>query len=697
MFQNDKNQTATEISSEKKLENDILVDDNKIKSKFVGEIFKEKDVEGEVNDLLYPNDRKNHTGNNDNKPPNAEIDSVESKNSFTENTSFDGIIRKESLNEKIDDLIANFTIDELDSDFFIPKDFSYESFCEFLPNNSLYPNYTSNIPNNNITNSIDVPKTKHVFEPVKNISPNDKEDFNHSDIIDLHISEKHKYSDFLNDNGIKDTIDSGFSSPKDANLSEDKFGCYENHNRVQSYFNPNREIQYIKSETFVDKTQINMEASELKPLTSNENKKPLSYETHAKHMCKEANAYPLKNTKDFYTRSIRNLFIDNEHISDNQNNVSTLKTNRSLSINNSEDNLEILTDDLHSDSISPNIKSPVYQYSILNKQWFEYYLNKFYYAISSYSNPIMLKFVPIRREVSNKIHNDERKILEMINKDRSQLLSYHKEDVHDSVPNVIFYDEIENEIVVSFRGTQSHKDALKDLDCEYIRFFSGFGHSGFIKQATKFVKHQLNLLKYFCDKKKTKNVLLCGQSLGGAIATIIYIIITEKNLMESYNFRVISFSAPPTLSENICQNLYPNITNIVYGHDIVPRLSFGSGLDFKYTCISMNNSKKDAGNYQNRYSIIKKYLYKNDLYPKLYIPGKIFHLKKSYQGKDESGWFFNNDADSIIVVAEVEYPFFGYINVHLKTIIHHMFSSTINAFNDGIKQAKKREVTKNVK
>ncbi|KAM0675141.1 hypothetical protein GVAV_001484 [Gurleya vavrai] len=258
--------------------------------------------------------------------------------------------------------------------------------------------------------------------------------------------------------------------------------------------------------------------------------------------------------------------------------------------------------------------------------------------------------------------NIERKmILEYLNIENDNLLAINLTKQKTKTPHIIFYDDVENEIVVSFRGTKNHKDAIIDLNCAYSEFFDGFSHGGILFHANYFLEKHLSEVIEFLKIKKTKNILLTGHSLGGAAACLIYITLKENKMHQDLNFRVVSFSSPPILSSNICKN-YPEILNFVFENDIIPRLSFGSALDLKFLAVSV--SKESTSN--DFIVKVQNYLIKKNKHPKLYLPGKILHILKKGEILERDNFYFN------------------YIIAHKSCISDHLPSALLNGLFAGL-------------
>lgn len=309
------------------------------------------------------------------------------------------------------------------------------------------------------------------------------------------------------------------------------------------------------------------------------------------------------------------------------------------------------------------------KHEIRDTCFYEYYLNKYYFAIAPYARFVLLNLIEKRRKVTEKVREPRKTILSYLDISNDDLL-YIK--LKSKTPHIVFYDQKENEIVVSIRGTQNHLDALNDLDCEYSEFFKGYAHSGFIKLANYFIDNFLGDIEVEILTKRVNRVLFTGQSLGGALAMLVYMIIKEKNLLNNYELRVISFQSPPIISKKLIKNDY-NIVNISYGYDIVSRLSFGSLLDLKFLSISISKMNKVNKNMDDNINAVKEYLEKQDLHPKLYLPGKLYHLKKE-----------NNH----VLCQNVDFMFYNDIIVNKWCFFHHSFTEIIKAFNGGIKDRK---------
>lgn len=314
-------------------------------------------------------------------------------------------------------------------------------------------------------------------------------------------------------------------------------------------------------------------------------------------------------------------------------------------------------------------------YALIHHKFYEYYLNKYYYAIAPYGKYYLtILSVKERCKPDFRVVEPNRSIISYLNIDKSDFI-YAKLNLKETkTPHIAFYDIVEEELVISFRGTFNHVDALNDLDCEYTPFFDGYAHAGFVKLADSFIDLHLSDLSVLLAKRNYKKILFTGQSLGGALCVLVQIILEKKQ----YNFksRAIAFSAPPTVSENLCEQ--SNIINIVYGYDIISRLCFGSLLDLKFVSTSLSKLKVSD---KENISKIFSYLHENDIHPKLYIPGTLYHIRKFSMGKE-----------TIVMGKEADKNDFTKIVVHHKCFLHHTFPAVINSFTQGINESKKNNL-----
>lgn len=201
---------------------------------------------------------------------------------------------------------------------------------------------------------------------------------------------------------------------------------------------------------------------------------------------------------------------------------------------------------------------------------------------------------------------------------------------------ISFFDK--NEMIITFRGTFSIKELFNALDARYVPFEDGFAHDGFLRLAKDFIQNEFPDLAEILLKKKCKSLILVGHSLGGAVGTMVYLLLKTdpkyKNLFKNVKIQVLSYSAPPTVSKNIAQRHYQQIIGFNYDFDVVPQLSYGSLLDFKFLCVTIQAKWlafllifKGKKQFFAEIDKIRDYLRKSNIHEKLYAPGRVYHIR----------------------------------------------------------------------
>lgn len=218
-------------------------------------------------------------------------------------------------------------------------------------------------------------------------------------------------------------------------------------------------------------------------------------------------------------------------------------------------------------------------------------------------------------------------ILDRADVEEKNVLRYHEGD-DEMVGFVLFLEE--SRIVISFRGTLTKNDIIHDLNTCYAPFLHGYAHLGIKKLAESFLQREWDNVEDQMKSRGIRKLLIAGYSLGGAVGAILHLTLRDR-YGEAYNIDTVAFSSPPTVSRNIADGEVGNITTYNYGNDIVPKISLGALLDFKYMCISLMtdlNVFEDSVLLAEKRDRIKEYLERNDIHPKLYHPGSVMHVKE---------------------------------------------------------------------
>lgn len=262
-----------------------------------------------------------------------------------------------------------------------------------------------------------------------------------------------------------------------------------------------------------------------------------------------------------------------------------------------------------------------------------------------------------------------RSILERLNISQDKVLKYF-EGSHKLVGFVIFVEQ--DTLVVALRGTVSSNDLVNDMDASYAEFLKGYSHSGILKLSKMFIQSELEDIKNILERCSFKRLLITGYSLGGGVATILHMMIIESKLIPNCEVKTIVFASPPTVSESLLKKKVPGLRTYNYGNDIVPRLSIGSLMDFKFLCLSIANVFNvfaDSQKTLDKITEIHQHLLESNTYPKLYHPGEVWHIKMStVDDKDVYGF------------KRITSKFFGSLVIYKDFLPDHLLNKYIAAF-----------------
>ncbi|KAJ0258372.1 Alpha/beta-Hydrolases superfamily protein [Hirschfeldia incana] len=138
-------------------------------------------------------------------------------------------------------------------------------------------------------------------------------------------------------------------------------------------------------------------------------------------------------------------------------------------------------------------------------------------------------------------------------------------------------------VVFGIRGTHTIYDIITDIvsssDDEVT--FEGYStHFGTAEAARWFLNHELQTIRRCLDKYEGYKLRLVGHSLGGAIASLMAIMLRKMPREElGFDAEIISavgYATPPCVSRELAENCSEFVTTIVMQDDIIPRLSQAS-------------------------------------------------------------------------------------------------------------------------
>ncbi|KAJ7977271.1 Sn1-specific diacylglycerol lipase alpha [Quillaja saponaria] len=138
-------------------------------------------------------------------------------------------------------------------------------------------------------------------------------------------------------------------------------------------------------------------------------------------------------------------------------------------------------------------------------------------------------------------------------------------------------------VILGIRGTHTVYDLITDIvsssDGEVT--YEGYStHFGTAEAARWFLCHELGTIRNCLDKYEGFRLRLVGHSLGGAIASLLAIMIHRKSLKElGFSPDIVSavgYGTPPCVSKELAESCSDYVTTVVMQDDIIPRLSVAS-------------------------------------------------------------------------------------------------------------------------
>ncbi|KAK4273054.1 hypothetical protein QN277_021524 [Acacia crassicarpa] len=138
-------------------------------------------------------------------------------------------------------------------------------------------------------------------------------------------------------------------------------------------------------------------------------------------------------------------------------------------------------------------------------------------------------------------------------------------------------------VIFCIRGTQTVSDLITDVvsssDGEFT--FEGYStHFGTAESARWFLYHEIGTIRQCLEKHKGFRLRLVGHSLGGAIASLIAIMMHRRSSKElGFSPDIVSavgFATPPCVSAELAESCSSYVTTVVMQDDIIPRLCAAS-------------------------------------------------------------------------------------------------------------------------
>ncbi|CAJ1968931.1 unnamed protein product [Sphenostylis stenocarpa] len=161
-------------------------------------------------------------------------------------------------------------------------------------------------------------------------------------------------------------------------------------------------------------------------------------------------------------------------------------------------------------------------------------------------------------------------------------------------------------VILGIRGTHTFYDLITDIlsssDGEVT--FEGYStHFGSAESARWFLHHEVEIIRKCLEKHEGFKLRLVGHSLGGAIASLLAIMIHRKSSKElGFSPDIVSavgFGTAPCVSRELAESCSGYVSTVVMQDDIIPRLSVASLTRFRNEIVQtdweLNNKMFDQG------------------------------------------------------------------------------------------------------
>lgn len=207
------------------------------------------------------------------------------------------------------------------------------------------------------------------------------------------------------------------------------------------------------------------------------------------------------------------------------------------------------------------------------------YINAFF----QFTNPLLI-------ETNINKHRNLYKYCSQLSKDSYYIKPHISNKKYDTQVNILNNN---NTLYICFRGTSSLQDWKINLDSRLIEYKKNNNkfkiHNGFYTQYNS-VKN--NIMPFIMKNNTYNNIVICGHSLGGALATICSFDLCD-NIYNS-NITCVTFGSP-RVGDKKFVNLYNNYNisthRIVISGDPVPKWPLNGNYIHICSCIYFKDKK----------------------------------------------------------------------------------------------------------
>lgn len=214
---------------------------------------------------------------------------------------------------------------------------------------------------------------------------------------------------------------------------------------------------------------------------------------------------------------------------------------------------------------------------------------------------------------------------------------------------IVIVDNDTNSIVLAIRGTLSLKDVLLDMVCEETPYLDGFTHKGILTGARNVWAEACASVVSALNVNTGYGLAVTGHSLGAGVAILITLELligeSKSAIPEGTNVRCIALAPPPVyrvsnsiFSKSLPSSVFKKIEIYINNHDCIPRMSLGSLTRLLRSMRAVDNLALTVTEQVNILKDNDEELFekvvdaiqqsKQDEFPFLQHPGRIFYLKK---------------------------------------------------------------------
>ena len=188
-----------------------------------------------------------------------------------------------------------------------------------------------------------------------------------------------------------------------------------------------------------------------------------------------------------------------------------------------------------------------------------------------------------------------------------------------------------NSIFITIRGTKSVLDAIADVNCDNIRKFGGYVHSGFYYAAESlFKKIKNDLILLINNEYRNYSICITGHSFAGSTAILLSVLLKQhfdkdkiKNKIEVFSFGPGPIFYP--LSKFPSDGI--EINTFINNADLIPRISIRNIFKLLHILINIRIFIKD--NNINKLSVLYNLKTKNYNKETLLLLDKNLQIIKS--------------------------------------------------------------------